>query len=139
MSERRRILVVDDDSTLRETLAEILIEDGFDVRGASNGRAALDQLHKWPADLVILDLMMPVMDAYSFQTSLRADGHRTPILVVSAAPKLDEAATRLEAVGVVAKPFRIGELRDEVNRALEGDSGGEGGRRGGATASAGMI
>jgi len=114
----RRILVVDDDATLRETLAEILTEDGFEVRGARDGREALDQLETWPADLVVLDLMMPVMDADAFNAAQQRAGRRTPILIVSAAPHLSEAADRIGAVGIVSKPFRIHELREKVIRGL---------------------
>lgn len=116
---RQRILVVDDDATLRETLTEVLTEDGFEVRSARDGREALDQLAGWPADLVVLDLMMPVMDADAFRDAEARAGRRTPLLIVSAAPRLDEAAARLGAVGVVAKPFRIGELREQVAQGLQ--------------------
>lgn len=115
---RQRILVVDDDATLREMLTEVLTEDGFDVRSARDGREALQQLDGWTADLVILDLMMPVMDADAFRAAQERAGRRTALLIVSAAPRLDEAAARLGAVGVVAKPFRIGELREQVARGL---------------------
>lgn len=115
---RQRILVVDDDPTLRETLTEVLREDGFEVRSARDGREALDQLDGWTADLVVLDLMMPVMDADAFQEAQQQAGRQTPLLIVSAAPRLGEAAARLGAVGVVAKPFRIGELREQVARGL---------------------
>ena len=60
----RRVLVVDDDPTLRETLGEVLTDDGFDVRVAWNGRDALEKLDGWDADVVILDVMMPVMRAF---------------------------------------------------------------------------
>ena len=118
----QRILVVDDDATLRETLTEVLTEDGFEVRSARDGREALDQLSGWSADLVILDLMMPVMDAEAFQRAQARAGRRTPLLIVSAAPRLAETAARLGAVGTVAKPFRIGELREQVSRGLRGSS-----------------
>jgi DNA-binding response OmpR family regulator len=118
MSRQRRILVVDDDQTLRETLAEVLREDGFDVRDARNGQEALDELDGWQADLIVLDLMMPIMDADAFNAAQIEAGRKTPILVVSAAPHLVEAAERLGAVGMVAKPFRIRELREQVTRGL---------------------
>jgi len=118
MTGRGRILVVDDDATLRETLAEILSEDGFEVRGARNGQEALEQLEEWRADLVVLDLMMPVMDADAFSAAQQKAGRAIPMLIVSAAPHLLEAADRLGAVGVVAKPFRIHELREQVTRGL---------------------
>jgi CheY-like chemotaxis protein len=118
MTGGRRILVVDDDATLRETMAEVLSEDGFEVRGAPNGQEALEMLEEWPADLVVLDLMMPIMDADAFNAAQLKAGRRTPILIASAAPHLVEAADRLGAVGVIAKPFRIRDLREQVTRGL---------------------
>ena len=56
------ILVVDDDRDIRETLVEFLAEHGCSVVGAANGQQALDALAKFPARLILLDLMMPVMD-----------------------------------------------------------------------------
>lgn len=119
-----RILVVDDDSTLRETVGEVLRDEGYDVRRAANGVEALAELDGWAADLVILDVMMPVMDAYTFRMmQLARDGERSaPVLVMSAVPDLDGAARRLDAAGVVGKPFRLSLLLDEINRILDRDA-----------------
>jgi CheY-like chemotaxis protein len=116
-----RVLVVDDDVTLRETLGEVLRDEGYEVRLASDGAAALAQLDGWPADLVVLDVMMPVMDAYSFRLmQLARDGeHSAPVVIISAAQNLDDAGRRLNAASVIAKPFRLSQLLDEVRRVLE--------------------
>jgi two-component system, OmpR family, response regulator len=125
MARPRRILVVDDDATLRETLLEVLTEDGFDVRSAADGAKAIEQLRSWRADLVILDLMMPGMDANAFRMAQRAARRDpAPILILSAAPGLHQAGKQIEAADVVAKPFRLNDLLAAVERALGGRGGG---------------
>lgn len=114
----RRILVVDDDPTLRDTLREVLTETGYHVRDAGDGREALERLDGWQPDLVVLDLMLPVMDAYAFHEALERAGRQIPLLVVSAAPRLAEAAERLGAAGAVSKPFRIAALHAQIDRIL---------------------
>jgi two-component system response regulator MprA len=113
----RRVLVVDDDPTLRETLGEVLTDDGYDVRVAWNGQDALDKLDGWDADVVILDVMMPVMDAFGFQSAL---GERSqpapPVILLSAAPGLSSAASELGAVSIISKPFHLQDLIAEVHR-----------------------
>ena len=112
----RRILVVDDDRLLRETLREVLIDEGYEVRAASNGREAIARLDGWHADLVILDLMMPLMDPFAFSASHAAADHSraAPLLILSAAASLEDARTRLGAAATLAKPFGLDELLSTV-------------------------
>ena len=91
--------MVEDDDTLRESLAEILGDEGYEVRCAAHGGEAMQQLAGWEPDLILLDLMMPTVDAYGFRAEQRrrgiASGAR--ILVLSAARDLESAALDLEA------------------------------------------
>jgi len=120
MAPARRVLVVDDDEGLRETLGEVLTDDGFEVRVAWNGRDALDQIDGWDPDVIILDVMMPVMDAFGFQSSLEERTPRVPpLILLSAAPGLSSAASKLGAVAVVSKPFHLHDLLDEVHRVVQ--------------------
>ena len=119
-----RVLVVDDDEGLRETLGEVLADDGYEVRVAWNGRDALEKLEGWDADLVILDVMMPVMDAFGFQSSLEERSRPVPpLILLSAAPGLSTAASQLGAAGVVSKPFHLKDLLHEVDRVLQPSNG----------------
>jgi DNA-binding response OmpR family regulator len=115
----RQILVVDDDPTLRETLGEVLTDEGYIVQTAADGHEALERLRNWSADLVIMDVMMPVMDAYAFRSEQLRRGWSEDgaILLVSAAPNLEEAARRLDAEAL-AKPFSIDVLLDRVEALL---------------------
>ena len=120
MTGGHRVLVVEDDETLRETLTEILLDEGLDVRSAEHGGDALEVLDTWTPDLIVLDVMMPEMDAFEFRRHQRhrPDAVTTKILVVSAAANALEAAARLEADEWVAKPFGLGDMLASVDRLL---------------------
>ena len=117
----KRILVVEDDDTLRETLMEVLLDEGHDVRTAAHGHEALTQLDGWEPHLILLDLMMPTMDAYAFRTRQRelgiAPGAHT--ILISAARDLESAAEHLDADGWIAKPFLLADVIDAVDRVLD--------------------
>lgn len=123
--QSRRVLVVEDDQMLRETIGEVMVDIGHEVRLAGNGREALVQLEGWPADLIILDLMMPLMDAYEFHDRQRehAAGRPAKVLVLSAAHDVAEAAERLGATAWMAKPFNLGSMLETVDRLLESSPG----------------
>src|SRR5919109_2640189 len=123
----KQILVVDDDRTMRETLGEVLTDEGYDVETAADGHEALQQLRERPADLVILDLMMPVMDAFAFRSELARRGplDGCAVLVVSAAPNLEQAVRRLDATDAIAKPFRLDVLLDRVEELLASPRNGD--------------
>ncbi len=82
------ILIVDDDRDLRETLDEVLRDEGYSVRGVANGEEALELLRRSPPPcLILLDLMMPVMNGWQFRSAQLADPKLAdiPVCVISAA------------------------------------------------------
>jgi DNA-binding response OmpR family regulator len=81
-----RVLVVDDDQDIRESLAQILTEEGFDVTSASNGAEALEQIARRAPDVMLLDLMMPVVTGWEVLEVLRRQDRNPelPIVVLSA-------------------------------------------------------
>jgi len=115
-----RILVVEDDETLRETLTEVLGDEGHEVRGAAHGYEALERLDEWSADLIVLDLMMPRMDAFEFREHQRhrPDAATTKVMVLSAAREIASAADRLGADAWLAKPFNLADVIDSVAELL---------------------
>ena len=122
MSRRiTRVLVVEDDTTLRETLAEVLVDEGHDVRSAAHGHEALEHLHDWEPHVILLDLMMPTMDAFAFRTRQRELGvaAEAQTVVISAAHNVEAAAERLEADGWIAKPFGLDQVVAMVDQLLE--------------------
>jgi CheY-like chemotaxis protein len=115
--ERRRLLVIDDDATLRAVVAETLRGDGYRVDEAANGAEALDRLRADPPDLILLDLQMPGLDGFGFLDQYKQSGAPDiPIVVITATPELPEAARDLGVKAVLTKPFDIGLLTAMVER-----------------------
>ena len=73
---QKRVLVVDDDASIRELLSTALEEDGYEVVPAVNGQDALAVCERWRPDVIVLDLMMPVMDGWTFAKRLRERDER---------------------------------------------------------------
>ena len=112
----KNVLVVDDQEAIRDTLETALDDEGFTVETAANGREALDILERWKPCVILLDLMMPVMDGWAFCAEQRRTGDTTPVVLLSAAGKLEAHALELCAAGFIAKPFDI----DRVITTIEG-------------------
>jgi two-component system, chemotaxis family, chemotaxis protein CheY len=116
-----QILVVEDDEAIRGLVSDVLRDDGYQVREASNGIEALEQLRAGKPDLIVLDLMMPVMDGWAFVEECRINKYCTevPIIVTSASHDLPRTAERLRDFGVrtcLAKPFDVDGLLALVER-----------------------
>lgn len=118
MGVQKRVLVVDDDASIRELLATALEDDGYEVVPARNGEDALSVCERWRPDVIILDLMMPVMDGWTFAKRLR-ETDDIPIVVLSAANDLARHAKAVGATDVVGKPFDLDQLLPKVARAAE--------------------
>ncbi|MBQ8783499.1 MAG: response regulator transcription factor [Clostridia bacterium] len=85
-----KILIAEDDADLRDLFKKILIQSGYAVLGVSNGKEALDALDKEYFDLIISDIMMPVLDGYELVRSLRESGNNIPVLTVTAKDAFDD-------------------------------------------------
>jgi CheY-like chemotaxis protein len=114
------VLVVDDDPDILEALSEILEAEGFEIRRARNGKEALERLEPDPPQLILLDLMMPVMDGWEFAQRMRQKPNvaNIPLIVLSADRNVGSKATDIGAVGHLAKPFELNDLLDMVRRSL---------------------
>jgi CheY-like chemotaxis protein len=114
----RRVLVVDDDPSIQGFLAEALVDEGYRVRTAANGREALAILGEWRPDLILLDLMMPEMDGWAFRGEQRAMPavSDVPVIVLSATRELATRTRDLEPVQVVSKPFDLEALLGTIER-----------------------
>ena len=85
-----RILIVEDDVELRQLFARVLEKNGYQVETAENGAEALKILGRGYVDLIISDIMMPVMDGNALVRALRDDGVKTPVLMITAKSTLDD-------------------------------------------------
>ncbi|MCY1040620.1 response regulator [Corallococcus sp. bb12-1] len=121
----RPLLVVDDDTDLREALEEVLRDAGYTVLGAGNGLQALEVLRaqSTPPALVLLDMMMPVMDGATFGRKMRQveAWNDIPVLVFSASANARQVAEEMGACGYMRKPVDVATLLEAVaaNKAPE--------------------
>jgi CheY-like chemotaxis protein len=113
------ILLVDDDSDLREALAELLVDEGFQVTQAANGQDALESLEEQKADLIVLDYMMPVMSGPEFRAQQRARPRLAaiPVLLLSAAKDCSDFEQMAPDV-IMKKPFKIPALLRSIRELL---------------------
>ncbi len=84
-----RILIAEDDRELRQLFSHVLAKNGYSVVGVSNGREALDEIASGYFDLIISDIMMPVMDGYELVRALRGSENHTPVLMITAKDAFD--------------------------------------------------
>jgi len=113
----KRVLLVEDDGDLRATLSELLSDAGYSVEQAGHGREALEKLdHSPPPDLIVLDLMLPIMDGWQFREEQRRAPNLagTPVVVISASSK----AAALDAELFLQKPFQFEDLKQGIDRVL---------------------
>ncbi|HEY7260307.1 MAG TPA: response regulator transcription factor [Trebonia sp.] len=117
---RSRLLVVDDDPDVRDSLRRALGYAGYAVATAANGADALSSLSRSPADLVILDVLMPMLGGLDTCRALRERGNSTPVLVLTARDAVDDRVAGLEAGAddYLVKPFALRELLARVNALL---------------------
>ncbi|MFT3839085.1 MAG: response regulator [Myxococcaceae bacterium] len=108
------ILVVEDDADIRDSMLELLADEGLSVTCAVNGLDALNKLRAAAElpKLILLDLMMPEMDGYTFRAEQLKDQRlaKIPVVLMSAGGELEAKAKQLDAQGVMKKPFRDLEL-----------------------------
>lgn len=115
----KTILVVDDKSSVRMLLQDYLGEQGYRVVSAANGREAIYTARHEKPDLILLDLMMPEMDGYTFLKQYRQES-QTPVIIITAKEEETDAVLGLElgADDYVIKPFRMRELASRVHAVL---------------------
>jgi DNA-binding response OmpR family regulator len=117
---KRRILVVEDDRTLRQALVFNLEREGYEVRGAVDGEQALAAARDGGVDLMLLDLMLPGMSGLEVLRTMRADGIDTPVVILSAkGGEIDKVVgLKVGADDYIAKPFSRPELLARVESVL---------------------
>lgn len=115
----QRILVVDDERTIRELVCEVLADEGYEVVGASNGAEALTALEQHaPFSLVVLDMWMPVMNGWQFAAEVAERGVSVPIIVMTAAREARHRAEEIGAIGYIGKPFDVDQFIEAVETAI---------------------
>ena len=119
----RGVLIVDDDTDIRETLEEVLADNHFPAIGAENGAVALERLRSdvEPPCVILLDMMMPVMDGRTFRLAQQDDPtlSNIPVVVLTAHASGERSARELHVACFLRKPVDLKTLLDVVGRYCE--------------------
>lgn len=111
-----RVLIVEDDDSIREMVSLALQDAGYEVDDARDGELAFEALKRAPADLLLVDLRMPLMDGFEFMRRYANSGGRAPIIVLSASRDVDLTRQEVTAAAIVEKPFDLNDLIATVGR-----------------------
>lgn len=115
-----RVLIVDDEPMVRETLGQVLVDEGYVVDLATDGRSALERVNATRPDAILLDLMMPGMNGRQFLEALRDQPRfaTVPVLIMTAVHGLEVNLAALGASELVEKPFNVEDLLNKVALAV---------------------
>ncbi|OGX25466.1 MAG: hypothetical protein A2787_09970 [Omnitrophica WOR_2 bacterium RIFCSPHIGHO2_01_FULL_48_9] len=122
MEVQKRILVIDDDPTIVTLLQSVLASQGYEVMTAPDGLAGLEKYKNFGADLIILDILMPKMDGYTFVLEFKKMGgdlRRTPVIVVTSRDSMQDI---FEIEGIndyIVKPFKTEDLLRKISKRLQ--------------------
>ena len=123
LADRNRILCIEDDVDMLELFQVLLTRHGYEVVGVTKGQEGLDSIRRLKPDLVILDIMMPVMDGWQVYQQMKEDEttRDIPTIVVTAKSQLIDKVLGLEIAKVdayIGKPFSPQELLDSITKVL---------------------
>ena len=115
-----KVLIAEDDGDLRQLFGHVLIQNGYYVKGVSNGQEGLEELEKDNYDLIISDIMMPVMDGYTFIRTLREQGKNMPVLTITAKDAFNDMYMGFHSGtdDYMVKPININEMVLRVSALL---------------------
>ncbi len=120
---QKRILIIDDEKDIGESIAVHFVEEGFAVDVATNGQEGLEKIRAAKPDVIILDIFMPVMDGMTFLSALRDGeeerGERAIPVILMTGCYMENLMKELPISAVAVKPIYFGELLKKVNRILE--------------------
>jgi DNA-binding response OmpR family regulator len=124
VASRNRILCIEDDVDMLELFQVLLTRHGYVVQGVTKGQEGLDVIRREKPDLVILDIMMPVMDGWQVYQQMKEDEatRHIPTIVVTAKSQLIDKVLGLEIAKVdayIGKPFSPQELLDSISKVLK--------------------
>ena len=115
-----KVLIAEDDRELRQLFSHVLTKNGYVVKGVSNGKEALDAMDNDYFDLVITDIMMPVLDGYELVRQLRDTGNITPVLMITAKDAFDDMSQGFVSGtdDYMVKPVNVNEMLLRVKALL---------------------
>ena len=128
---KSRVLVVDDEENITFLLDSALRHFGFEVKVTANGRDALGEVERFNPDVMLLDVMLPDLDGFEIVRRLRTDGHKVPVLFLTARDAVDDKVRGLTLGGddYVTKPFSLEEVVARLQVILRRQGVGKGSSR----------
>jgi DNA-binding NtrC family response regulator len=120
MSNKKRILVVDDDHFVRATLKKFLLTEGYDITGVRSGEAALESLENEEYDLILLDLTLTGISGIETLEKLRQFNSEIPVILISGYLTVEHIAeaAAFSIFSYIRKPFNIDDVRHKIKRAI---------------------
>lgn len=118
--EKKRILIADDDQTTRETVSDLLTDEGYEVAVAANGHEAVSLLSSFLPDLVLTDLHMPGLNGTDVLAQVKQVSAVIPVIIFTAETTID-AERKAHALGVhdyLNKPLQVADILERIARAL---------------------
>ncbi len=119
----KKILVVDDEIFNRDIIKKVLIKEGFSILEATNGKESLSMLESNKIDLILMDIMMPIMDGFKAIEAIKKQSlyKNLPIIAITALSDTQtyQKALKLGAKTLITKPFKLPVLIDSVKSALK--------------------
>jgi CheY-like chemotaxis protein len=123
MTTPERILVIEDDESIRAVLGMALADEGYEVIAAENGAEGLALAHTTQPHVILLDLRMPVMDGWAFaQAYQQQEGRGAALIVFTAATNAAQRAAEVGAAAYLTKPFKVPDLLTCIAEQLKEDS-----------------
>jgi DNA-binding NtrC family response regulator len=116
----KTILIIEDEKVIRDGLVEILKEEGFGVDSAENGQMGLDKIKKTDFDVVVTDLVMPVVGGMEVLRETKLIKPRTIVILITAFATVNNAveAMKAGASDYITKPFRVDEVKTKIRKVL---------------------
>ncbi len=123
MTANKKMIVIEDDSAVQKLIKTIFKKSGYNIVCASTGKEGVEKIALAPPDILLLDMNLPDMHGLDILRKVRADGHKFPVIVVTASEDFEQANNSLNmgANGYIIKPFEVANIKEVVRKALEKD------------------
>ncbi len=121
--QKKRILLLEDDATLNDTITEYLEEEGYDVDSVENGEEAMDKIYENSYDLLLLDVKVPLISGFDLLKEVRANNNTTPAIFITSLDSIDDLSEGYESGcdDYIRKPFALKELSMRMATILKRD------------------
>lgn len=116
----KNILIIEDDKKMRDGLVELLLDEGYKIESAQNGQTGLDMIRKKDFDVVLTDLIMPIMGGLEVLREIKRMRPKTYVIIITAYGTIENTveAMKIGASDYITKPFKIDEVQTKIRKVL---------------------